>query len=94
MDNKKFYVWGNILDSEESIFSDVIRVLEWEADNVNSCEEEALKEIHKYFEEDCTTSALEQQDDFIIYELNVTIKPKKIVHKKGVMKFSTETENI
>lgn len=94
MSTQKVYAWAHETDTDDCVLDEMISTLIDCSEFVQENEQGALQEIDEWFEETCEISTEPKEDNYIIYEVKVSVVPKKLVHKKGVIQIDTNVKDI
>lgn len=94
MATQKLYAWAHETATDDVVLNEMIFTLINCSDFVCEDKQDALQEIDEWFEETCEMSTEPKEDNYIIYEIKVSVVPKKLVRKEGVIRISTNVKDI
>lgn len=94
MSTQKVYAWAHETDTDDVILDEMISTLVNCSDFVREDEQGALQEIDEWFQETCEMTAEPKDEDYIVYEVKISVVPKKFVHKEGIIQITTNVKDI
>lgn len=95
MTTNKLYAWGFKTTTADDVAKEALETLTECSEYLYESQDKAIETINEYFNDNFDPfSANTLKKDFLVFEIDIKIKPKKIIHKKGNVKITTKVEKM
>ena len=95
MTTNRLYACGFETTTMDDVAKEVLETLAECSAHLYESQDEAIKTIDEYFDDSFDPfNPNTLKKDYLVFEIDIKIKPKKVIHKKGNVNITTKIEKI